>query len=66
MALGVASNFLTELVEMPKSCATRLLRLLIECHSLMAWGKAAGLAENESESTLAGVLDASAIEIAAI
>ncbi|KFA79490.1 hypothetical protein S40288_05369 [Stachybotrys chartarum IBT 40288] len=32
----------------------------------MAWGKAAGLAENESGSTLASALDASAIEVAAI
>ncbi|KAH8747040.1 prion-inhibition and propagation-domain-containing protein [Diaporthe sp. PMI_573] len=59
-------NFLTELIEMPESCATRRLRLLIEYNRLMAWGKAAGLVEFETGSTLASALGASALEIAAI
>ncbi|KAI8631584.1 prion-inhibition and propagation-domain-containing protein [Xylariaceae sp. FL1651] len=59
-------NFLTELIEMPESCATRRLRLLIEYNRLMAWGKAAGLAEFETVSTLASALGASALEITAI
>lgn len=51
---------------MPKSCKSYRLRLIIEYHRVLAWGKVVGIIEEEEGRSIASSLDADQVEVVAI